>query len=65
MAGQLELVQKPLLLPVPARALDRHRLRTVTHQTQPVRMLMSGNQHELLQFHVLNQPNLALILGLP
>ncbi|KAK5933649.1 hypothetical protein CgunFtcFv8_014112 [Champsocephalus gunnari] len=51
--------------PVPANALDGHLLGTVTHQTVPVHMLLSGNHHETIQFHVLRSPHIPLILGYP
>lgn len=31
-------------------------------RTRPVTMLLSGNHHELIQFHILDQPNLPLSL---
>ena len=51
--------------PVPASALDRHPLGNVTHQTTPIYMLLSSNDHETLQFHVLKSAHLPLILGYP
>ncbi|KAI3374617.1 hypothetical protein L3Q82_021191 [Scortum barcoo] len=37
----------------------------VTHQTEPIHMLLSGNHHETIQFHILHSPRLPLILGTP
>lgn len=34
--------------PVPAHALDGHLLGVVTHQTEPLNLLMSGNHHETI-----------------
>lgn len=51
--------------PLPASALDGHLLGTVTHQTMPVHMLMSGNHHDTVQFHILRSPNPPLLLGYP
>lgn len=65
LARQLGISCVPLPEPVPATALDSHLLGTVTHQTVPVRMLLSGNQHETIQFHILQSPHLPLILGYP
>lgn len=45
--------------PIPARALNGHRLVSITYQTQPVMIILSGNHHEQIQFHIL-----PLILGL-
>jgi len=65
LALQLGIQQVQLPQPVPANALDGHLLGTVTHQTTPVHMLMSGNHHETIQFHVLRSPKIPLILGYP
>lgn len=62
---QLGIDRVPLSRPVPASALDGHLLGTVTHQTVPVHMLLSGNHHETIQFHVLRSPHIPLILGYP
>lgn len=51
--------------PVPANALDGHLLRTVTHHTVPIHMLLSGNHHETIQFHILSSPRHLLLLGFP
>lgn len=59
----IELVLLPR--PLPASALDGHLLGTVTHQTTPISMLLSGKHHETIQFHVLKSPSLPLILGYP
>lgn len=37
----------------------------VSHQTEPVTLLMSGNHHETIQFHILLSPHIQLILGYP
>lgn len=65
LAHQLGIGLSPLPCSVPARALDSHLLGTVTHQTIPVRLLMSGNHHETIQFYALLSPRLPLILGYP
>lgn len=62
---QLGIKRVPLPHPVPARALDGHILGTVTHQTSPVHLLLSGNHHETVQFHILSSSCLPLILGYP
>lgn len=63
-ARQLDLGRVPLPLPVPPWALDGHCRGTITHQTQPVSMLLSGNHNESLQFNVLNKPDLPVVVGL-
>ena len=65
LALQLGLGRVPLPQPVPARALDGHILGNVTHQTSPVHLLLSGNHHETIQFHILSSLRLPLILGYP
>jgi len=65
LALQLGIQRVRLPQPVPANALDGHLLGTVTHQTTPVHMIMSGNHHETIQFHVLRSPQIPLILGYP
>ena len=65
LARQLDLRKVPLPHPVPASALDGHLLGTVTHQTTPISMLLSGTHQETIQFHILRSPNLPLILGYP
>ncbi|TWW62375.1 hypothetical protein D4764_04G0010220 [Takifugu flavidus] len=62
---QLGMDRVPLPHSVPASALDGHLLGTVTHQTTPIHMLLSGNHHETIQFHVLKSPHLPFILGYP
>lgn len=64
-ARQLGLGREPLLQPVPARALDGHVLGTITHQTSPVHLMISGNHHETIQFHILDCLHPPLILGYP
>ncbi|KAI3364481.1 hypothetical protein L3Q82_010834 [Scortum barcoo] len=53
------------VMAISASALDGHLLGTVTHQTEPIHMLLSGNHHETIQFHILHSPRLPLILGYP
>ena len=65
LARQLGIDRVPLPQPVPASALDGHLLGTVTHQTRPVQMLLSGNHHETISFHILRSPRIPLILGYP
>lgn len=53
MALQLDLGQIPLSLLFPARALNGHYLKTIAYQTGTVLMLLSGNCHGNIQFHIL------------
>ena len=65
LARQLGVGQIPLPAPVSTNALDGRLLGTVTHLTAPIRMLISGNHHETLQFHILPSPRHPLLLGFP
>lgn len=65
LARRMRINRVPLPEPVPARALNGHLLGMVTHQTEPVKLLMSGNHHETIQFHLLPSPHIPLILGYP
>ncbi|KAL2089934.1 hypothetical protein ACEWY4_014622 [Coilia grayii] len=51
--------------PVPARALDGHLLGQITHITEAVGMLTSGNHRERIRFHLLSSPSVPIVLGLP
>jgi len=65
LAHQLGIGCVRLPSPVSASALDGHLLGKVTHQTTPVHVLLSGNHHETIQFHILQSPCIPLILGFP
>ena len=64
-ACKLGIKRVPLPRPVKARALDGQLFATVTHKTEPVRLLLSGNHHETIQFHIFHTPDLPLVLGYP
>ena len=65
LAVQLGIDQVPLPSLVSASTLDSHLLGAVSHQTMPIHMLLFGNHHETIQFHILKSPHLPLILGYP
>lgn len=48
LACQLGTDRLLLPKPVPAHALDSHLLGVVTHQTEPLNLLMSGNHHKTI-----------------
>ncbi|TWW68233.1 hypothetical protein D4764_19G0000310 [Takifugu flavidus] len=50
---------------VPLHEPDGHILGSITHRTSPVQLLISGNHHETIQFHILDFLNPPLILGYP
>ncbi|KAL2078839.1 hypothetical protein ACEWY4_024583 [Coilia grayii] len=65
MAQQMGLESHRLPAPVPARALDGHLLGQITHITEAVEMLTSGNHRERMRFHLLSSPSVPMVLGLP
>lgn len=65
LAQKLGLMLHRLPSPVPVRALDGHLLGSVSHITEPVKMVLSGNHQERIQFHLLSSPSQPLILGHP
>uniref|UniRef100_A0A8C6M5V1 Gypsy retrotransposon integrase-like protein 1 n=1 Tax=Nothobranchius furzeri TaxID=105023 RepID=A0A8C6M5V1_NOTFU len=54
-----------ILLPTPLRAssLDGNSLTTITHQTVPVSLLVSGNHQESISFFVFPSPHSPVVLG--
>lgn len=65
LAHQLGIGRVSLSSPLSASALDGYLLGTVTQQTTPVHVLLSGNHHGTIQFHSLRSPLIPLILGYP
>lgn len=64
-AHQLGLERESLPQLASARALHGHVLGTISYWTSPVWLLISGNNHETIQFHILESLNPQLILGYP
>ena len=62
---RLGISRIPLPKPVSVKALDGRFIGNVTHKTEPLRLLLSGNHHETLQFHIFHSPDLPLVLGYP
>lgn len=46
-------------------ALDGKLLTTITHQTAPPQLVISGNHHKQLPFKVLSSPSTSVVLGHP
>lgn len=46
-------------------AMDGRLLATVTHRTEPLTLIPSGNHRETIQFYILTSPTTLLILGFP
>ena len=58
---ELELLEDPIT----AFALNGSLLAEVTHKTSPVTLILSGNYHETITFHVIDAPDTPLVLGHP
>ena len=56
---------EPLDSPVRVCALDGKSLALVTHRTEPLSLILSGNHRELIQFLVFSAPKTPLVLGHP
>lgn len=67
----IDLVQKHNLpvyqLDQPKRilAIDGRPIGSVSHKTQPINLILSGNQHELTELFVISSPLPPIVLGLP
>uniref|UniRef100_A0A3B4BH69 Retrotransposon gag domain-containing protein n=1 Tax=Periophthalmus magnuspinnatus TaxID=409849 RepID=A0A3B4BH69_9GOBI len=62
-AEQWGITLEPLERPLTALALNGQLLAKVTHVTEPVTLILSGNHHESCSFHVISSPSAPLILG--
>ncbi len=65
LAKQLQVKLEPILSPLVANVLDGYLLCHVTHLTPPLGLLVSGNHSERHVFHIIDSPDLPLILGFP
>ena len=65
LASQANIPLIALTEPIPAFALDGHKIGLITHRTQLLKMTLSGNHVEEIHFHVLPSPGTPLILGRP
>ena len=64
-AEQAGIKLVPLDVPVTTLALDGWLLAKVSHCTEPITLILSGNHQELIQFNILSAPTTPLILGHP
>lgn len=64
-ARQICLETVPLDTPLVANALDGRFMAKVTHHTKPLKLIVSGNHHELIKFNLISSPHSPLILGYP
>ena len=60
---QLKIETVPLTKPLRVSAIDGKKLHQVTHQTQPLELLISGNHRETLTFFVFPSACSPLVLG--
>jgi len=63
--SQAGITTEPLDPPVRVCALDGKSLALVTHRTEPLSLILSGNHRELIQFFVFSAPKTPLVLGHP
>ena len=64
-ASQMGINIEPLPSPLQANALTGRLLARVTHRSEPVHLLVSGNHHEQIQFHIIASPLAPVVLGQP
>lgn len=64
-ATQAGIAVEPLAAPLDANALDGKLIARVTHTTELLKLVLSGNHHEAIRFHVIPSPHTPLILGQP
>lgn len=61
----LGIQMRPLDVPVSVTALNGQSLPLVTHQTEPLSLILSGNHHKRLRFFVFSSPESPVVLGFP
>ena len=59
--SQVGIHLEQLPSPLNANALDGRLLALITHRTKPLVLIVSGNHHEMLQFHVILSPLTPLV----
>ncbi|KAK7918601.1 hypothetical protein WMY93_009885 [Mugilogobius chulae] len=64
-AEQAGIKLEALRSPVTTLALDGRLLAYVTHRSEPVTLILSGNHREEIKFNILSAPSTPLILGHP
>ena len=64
-ASQAGISLEPLPSPLQANALTGRLLAQVSHRTVLVHLIVSGNHHEHIQFHVISSPLAPIVLGQP
>lgn len=65
LVAQAGILVEPLSTPVDANALNGELLAQVTHRTEFLQLLLSGNHRETIQFHVMPSSRAPIVLGLP
>ena len=62
---QLKIPIIPLVAPLCVSALNGKALPVISHQTEPIEVVVSGNHREKLSFYVFPSPQSPLVLGYP
>lgn len=65
LAAQVGCKLQSLGKPIKATALNCKILTEVTHCTTPIKMVLSGNHHEEISFHIIHAPHSSLFLSHP
>uniref|UniRef100_A0A3Q3AU88 ribonuclease H n=1 Tax=Kryptolebias marmoratus TaxID=37003 RepID=A0A3Q3AU88_KRYMA len=63
LAQSLKLSLKPSTKNTEVQAIDGHVLHQVELETEPVKLIIGGNHHELITFLIINSPDIPVILG--
>jgi len=61
--NQFSIPLEPLVSPLTATALDRKGLTSITQETRPVPLIVSGNHCETIEFLLFPLVNIPMILG--
>lgn len=65
LVAELHLTLTRLQMPLLAKALNGLQLAQMTHVTFPVSLLISGNHQETIVSHILDSPEVPIVLGHP
>jgi hypothetical protein len=63
LVSELGIPTHPLFIPMNVRALEWHSIGRVTHTTCPIKLRVSGNHSESMQFLPIESPHTPVVLG--
>lgn len=64
-ASRYGIQSAPLDKPIHAVSLEATSLSTITHISEPVKLVISGNHSEMIRFYLFTSPNNPVVLGKP